>query len=427
MSRAPCLILLVPCLLLLAGCQGSATPPAEAPATSADLHYSGRIEFDIDAASLDADLLVTLANESADSLAFLLHGDLELVSIEGEHVSGHEVGPAPNMGGWNRIAVELVEGAEGSDIRFRYRGVIPTPESRINQISPDWVELSVDTAWHPIVESFDRTLTYDLELGLPAGWTIVSPGSAVPLEDGYRMQTDIDMIDIPFAAAPNLEAAAGERETVFHRGASQETTDAILDAAFYCRGYLDERFGAALPLPDVAFALPDRPESGYARKTYIALTSVNPEDRVGLTRFLCHELSHYWSTGAAPFTVDNWLNESFAVFVAAQACRQRYGDDIWDKTVTHWEQRSKGQGSVWTPDDLSRRSYEINYKKGPLALSRLEQRIGAEAMERILTRYMTDPVNDTPSLLDVIEEESDAESRAWFISVLAETESASAD
>ena len=114
------------------------------------------------------------------------------------------------------------------------------------------------------------------------------------------------------------------------------------------------------------------------------------------------------------------------MFVAAQACRERYGDDIWDKTVRHWEQRSEGQGSIWTPDDLSRRSYEINYKKGPLALWQLEQRIGAEAMDRIVTHYMTDPVNDTPTLLERIAEESDAESRAWFIAVLAE-ESAPAD
>ncbi|ANM31463.1 hypothetical protein ABI59_20665 [Acidobacteria bacterium Mor1] len=427
MSRHPHLTTLFLGLALLAGCRGPSNPPPEEAISGVDLHYGGRVEFDVDAGALDADLSARLVDESATTLAFLLHGALELAAVEGEYVTGHHVEPAPNIDTWNRIAVELGEGAAGSEIRFRYRGVIPTPESRINQISPDWVELSVDTAWHPIVESFDRTLTYDLELGLPAGWTVVSPGTAVAIEDGYRMQTGIDMIDIPFAAAPNLEEASGKRETVFHRGASTETTDAILDAAAYCRAYLDERFGSDRPLPDVAFALPDRPESGYARKTFIALTSVDPDDRVGLTRFLCHELSHYWSTGAAPFTVDNWLNEGFAVFVAAQACRRRYGDESWDKTLADWERRSEGQGTIWTPNDLSRRPYEINYKKGPLALSRLEQRIGMETMDRIVTRYMTDPVDDTPTLLELIEAESDAESRAWFVSVLAESESASAD
>ena len=69
-------------------------------------------------------------------------------------------------------------------------------------------------------------------------------------------------------------------------------------------------------------------------------------------------------------------------------------------------ERAVGQPSIWTPDNLDRRPFEINYKKGPLALVRLEEPIGEETFDRLLVRYMTDPIDSTPDLLDALESEA---------------------
>ena len=55
-----------------------------------------------------------------------------------------------------------------------------------------------------------------------------------------------------------------------------------------------------------------------------------------------------------------------------------------------------------------------------LALERLRQRVGDATMERIVRRYMTDPVDSTPELLGVIAEESREADAEWFRAVLAE-------
>jgi len=169
--------------------------------------------------------------------------------------------------------------------------------------------------------------------------------------------------------------------------------------------------------------IPERKVSGYARKNFISLTNVDDTDEALLTVFLCHELAHFWSSGAKPLTVDNWLNEGFAVLVAAQAGRELFGQDGYEEHLADWSERAAGQPSIWTPSNLERRPFEVNYLKAPLALSRLEEQIGIEPFDRLVVRYMTDPINDSPALLEALEEEAGHEAREWFEALLAEDES----
>ena len=105
---------------------------------------------------------------------------------------------------------------------------------------------------------------------------------------------------------------------------------------------------------------------------------------------------------------------------AAEAIRERFGSDAWADAIADRERRSVDQPSIWHPDDLSRRPYAVNYKKAPLALHALAERIGDEAMERLVVDYMTGPLDDTPALLDALEAQSGRETRRWFEGRLAE-------
>lgn len=413
--------------LLLLACQvtvdhDSPEPPPEpvvAPPTP-ETHFAGRVDFDTASGAVDADLTLRIDPGTGAEAAFLISGALDIAQVSGEAVSGWDAAPMEEGDSWDRLTVHLDPARDEGplEIRFLYSGVPPMPKSRINQIGPDWVEVSVDSAWHPIPEALDEEFTIDLELGLPAGWTVVTPGEARSIDGGYAIRNEVPHGDIVFLAAPDLEVAEGDGAAVYHRGAASGTTAAILSAATTCREYLDGRFGASGGLPDGRFVIPDRTESGYARKNFIALTQVDASDEQGLTRFLCHELAHFWSSGADWLTVDNWLNEGFAVLVAAQAIREIYGEEAWQALVDKWAEHSEGQPSVWTPGDLERRPYAVNYQKGPLALAKLEQRIGQLAFDRVVLRYMTDSVNDTPTLLAVIEDEAGIEARDWFEELL---------
>ncbi len=386
------------------------------------LQYGGTVRIDPAASSIAAEITVAVPTEIDIPTEFLLNGQFAIQSITGAGVTNFEVTPMAPGADWNRVSLQRKIDADQASrvIKFVYAGKPKFPENGINQISEDWIELSVDTAWHPVVAAIDHQLQVDLNIQLPGTWAVVSSAESEPREDGFRLVNNIPQSDIAFIAAKQLDVYRVPGFELFHDEQSQATITTVLDAARRCRWYLNTWFGQSDPLPDASMVITDRKEGGYARKNFIALTRVANRTAEDLTGFLCHELAHYWSSGAKPLTVDNWLNESFAVYVSARATRAFFGESAWESRLEDWTERSEGQGSIWTADDQSRRSFEVNYKKGPLILSQLEQEIGSVAFERLLKRYMTDPIDTTPALLDVLEEEAGPSARDWLVSRLGE-------
>lgn len=393
--------------------------------SSSDLiDVRGDVQFDRSERALRAELTYTLV-PGATELGFLLNGGLAH-EVTGEAVTGSTQSVSDMSPDWNRVAVHIdpahVDSA--TEIRFSVKGAPVVPDSRINQISEDWIELGLDAMWHPIIETIDRWYVAELRLHLPPDWQVVSSGEAMVDEDTFLLRNMIPQVDIAFLAAPGLQRVEQGHYALYHRGAEGAVTERLLRRANDCRNELDRRFGERDPLPRGRFVMAERSESGYARKNYVVLTEVSETPDAELTDFLCHELAHYWSSRGAAFTVDNWLNEGFATLVGVQAVQRLVGDDAYDEMVDGLRRRAQGLGSIWTPDDLSRRSYAIQYKKAPLALLRLEERIGDDAFERFVRAYMAG-VSSTPELLASLEEFTDEETRAWFQAVLSEDDRAS--
>lgn len=383
----------------------------------------GDLSFDHAAGALRADLTYSLVPGEAE-LGFLLNGGLTY-DVSGATVTGSEHSVSDFNADWNRVVVRFDPASTGSTtaVRFRIEGIPRMPSSQINQIGVDWVELGLDAMWHPIVDTIDRHYVAELTLRLPRDWQVVSSGQAHNDGDAVVLRNDIPQVDIAFSAAPGLERIEQGHYALFHRGADEQTTTRLLRRANDCRTALDLRFGAEDPLPRGRFVLAARSESGYARKNYVVLTDITAQPDAALTEFLCHELAHYWSSRGAAFTVDNWLNEGFATLIGVQAVRELIGEDAYQRAIDELQARARGLGSIWTPDDLTRRSYAVQYKKAPIALLRLEERVGAEVFERLVRRTMAE-VASTPELLDSLEQLTDEETRRWFSRVLSEDDRA---
>jgi aminopeptidase N len=140
---------------------------------------------------------------------------------------------------------------------------------------------------------------------------------------------------------------------------------------------------------------------------------------VPLQRYVCHELAHYWSSGAVSSGPENWLNEAFAEFVAARYVRTSSGADAYATIVAQWREQSEGQPPVWKPELTRRPTARTEYRKAPYLLDRLEERVGTATMDRILVRFMTEPIRTTPALLEMIGRTAGAEAAAWFREQLA--------
>jgi hypothetical protein len=227
----------------------------------------------------------------------------------------------------------------------------------------------------------------------------------------------VPLIDLPFSASPALTSQASGGTRVYFTGLKPALVEPVLRTSEDCASYLNGLYGSADSLPARTMVLAPRTGPGYARKNYIVITNVDTT-RVGLARFVCHELAHFWSIGANSGGPDNWLNEGFAEFISAQYVRTRISAAAYDTIVTQWRTMGERQPPVWTDTATRRPSAMISYRKAPYLLTQLEARIGAEKMQRALGRYMTESIRTTPELLTMIGQVTDSATAGWFRDLL---------
>jgi hypothetical protein len=416
------LLLLTPLsFLALPACESDRGAHALRPEPGSPV-YQARISPDPETGTLEAAWTISFVPaEGVGSVSLLLARGLEIRFLEGEGVAGYREDPFDFVPDWRQVVVELKEARPAGPVtvEIEYGGVPALPVSRINQIAPEWVELSVDSGWHPFFAGFDQQMRGELEVLLPATWVISAPGAVTFREDRWVIRNELPQIDVAFLGAPGLNRAAGDRVSVLHRGAGPAVVDAVGEAGASCAAYLNERFGGDAPLPHTTLVLSDRPANAYARLGHIVLSQVDPDDRANLSRFLCHELAHFWTMGADPMSVHHWMSEALAEYVAGRYVRERFGPEVFDVLVEQWARAGRGHGPVWTDGMTGRSSDVIMYRTAPYLLSLLEERIGEETFDRFLERYMIRDVATTQELLGHLEEVAGAEVARWFRELLA--------
>lgn len=399
---------------------GDAAPAGLAPGHAV---YDTDVRLDLAAGTLEGrSLLRYVANDStARRVALLLNRALQVQSVTGPAVRGFRVEPSELTADWNAIRIDLDAGVAPSDeveLEIAWAGRPAFPSDSSNRITPQYVELNLDSQWHPVFAGLDHTMTGIVRVALPAGWRVAASGPAAFSGDAHVIRNAVPQVDVAFLAAPAFQETRSSRFTVLHRGAAPAAVAATLSAAESCVQYLNQRFGARDPLPPGTLVLPGRTGSAYARKNYIVLSEV-PADSVALHSYLCHELAHYWTRSAGAFSPHHWMTEAFAEYTSARFLRARFGEAAFQAQVARWEQAGRAHGPVWTPESTRRPSYFLMYRRGPWLLSRLEERIGTERFDEFLRRYMTGHVRTTPELLERLESVAGASAAQWFRDELA--------
>lgn len=424
MRRSPRHFLLLPTalpLLAVPACEPGPETSALSPEPGSPV-YEARVSPDPEAGTLDASWTISFVpEEGAGSVSLLLARDLEIRSLEGEGVSGYREEPFDFLPAWRQVVLEMEEPGPPAPVTvtMEYGGTPALPESGINQIAPDWVELSVDSGWHPFFAGFDQLMRGELEVFLPESWVISAPGAATFREGRWVIRNDLPQIDVAFLGAPGLTRVPGERVSILHRDADPAVVEAVGEAGGSCAAYLNERYGGDAPLPHTTLVLSGRPGNAYARLGHIVLSRVDPDDRADLSRFLCHELAHYWTLGADPMSVHHWMSEALAEYVGGRYVRERYGPEAFGEVVDRWERLGRDHGPVWTEEMVERGHDALMYRRAPYLLSLLEERIGEETFDRFLERYMTRDVATTQELLGHLEEVAGPEVEQWFRELLA--------
>lgn len=406
--RGGAILLLLTALSACGGAGNGGDAQHELKAGPEQAAYRGQITLRPKQHGLDAEWSIRYVPDSttADSVSFLLNEKLEVSELSGPSVAGYTRHEGVSRS--DRITVrfrEDVRPGSAVDLHFSYGGQPRFPSRRHNRISREWVELSVESFWHPLFASFDQELVGVLEVRLPPGWTAVASGSTARRDSALVIRNTVPQIDAAFLAAPTLQTTSSGDYSVYHTGADPERLDRILDAAAACGRYLNRRFANGDSLPPVQVVVAPRSDGpAYARKNYVVVPDRARDSRLATVEFLCHELAHFWSHGANPMSADNWMNEGFAVYTAARFIRREFGTSVYDSIVGVWVDQARGQPPVWTPDGTGRPPGKINYYKAPLVLRRLEQAIGTAPFDHFTRAYMIRKPETTTELLGILEE-----------------------
>ncbi len=394
----------------------AALAPASAQYGEAVYHYEGVMAADVETGFVDLDWRISVLDPATEEVTFVLAPSLGNIEAGGD-VSGFEIGAQDTL---QTVTIGLAPTGEGAVrvIELSYDGVLfpEPPNNEINAVSTERVELSVDGFWLPVDATFQGYLTADLTVDVGAPWQGVANGSVEQLPTGIRIRNTQASLDIAFTLAPDFRVTEADGFTLYDLRDDEAGMERLIAAARYCFDYLDPLYGARSALPEAHFVIHRRSESGYNRRSYIALTDISDTEERALTQFLCHELSHHWSMGAAFSTVENWLNESFAEYAGVMAVRARFGEEAFEARLTRFREQIAGEDlpPIWEPGATARGPYLVNYRAGPLALSDLESRIGRARFAEFMRRYMVDEINTTPDLLDMLEAVAGADERDWF-------------
>lgn len=409
---------------------------SEARAQERAPRYDGRVRLQPATGEATASWQLQMPAFAADSVVLMLNAGLTQAEVRGPHVQRVA---RDSSRGLVRLTVALApsRGPREVMLEIATAGRLLMSDEGINSIRSEYVELGLDSFWFPVLAGFPDVMG-KVRIELPNDLHVVSGGSVASAErDGDptvsagSMQTvtianDVPLPDFTLTAARSMRTLSSANVRAHTTTADSSLVRAMLLVAEQCAAHLSTRYAGGAPFPVVDLVLPPRSGPGYARKRFIVVpvgewqgSPTEAKHRAATqTQFLCHELAHYWSSGAVASGPENWLNEAFAEFVAGRAVRVLQGDSAFARVEAQWRTRAARAGVVWSPTATQRPDQYASYGKAPLLLAQLEQRVGAAAMERVLYTFMTRGPRTTPLVLELMAQELPREHVEWFRAAL---------
>ncbi len=374
-------------------------------------HYEAKAKIDIRQQNFEVELTIDYyANESkpVDSLEFLIHENANFSRCEAVGLSSFKEVAKSNQG--KAIILYFKKSWTGSKkLQFHYTSVLKKEDAPwgIDKITTDWIELSLNSTWLPILSSFNLQFTADLRLELVAdkNFEIISSGVSKRVgKNKYEISNRVSQIDLVLVGSPAFHnTSIGDITIHDHRKAEER---AAFIAAIGQKGYewLNRIFGKVKEIPPVKLVIAPRSESGYARKNFIILNDgISVKDTVALANFISHEFTHFWSSGANPLTVHRWLDESIAEYISWKFVQKECSASAFHDFLMRIEKEAPNLAAVYEGNDTGPPSHAVMYRKGVAKLYALEKTIGEAAMFTFLTAWFAVEKKETETFLALLE------------------------
>jgi aminopeptidase N len=423
-------------LLLLAGAAPAAAAPTYVAGSSGSgdpfFPFAGNGGYDVKHYSLDLDydqpanMLQGVATIQATATQNLRRFNLDLrdfyaissVTVDGRKANiarpgaqELQISPARNLNAGSDFTVRVVYSGRPKPIKDpdkSIEGWIPTDDGAFVVNEPQG-----SPGWYPVNDSPRDKATYEFEVSVPAGHTVMANGELVShsTEGGkevWRWREDSPM-------APYLATATnGPFLTEFYEANGLPMYDAVdpdtrtsrtappnpglafarLDPQPEIIGFFSELYGA-YPFTTGGGIIDWAPDVGYALESQ---TRANYH-RIPGASTVVHEIAHQWFGNAVTPEIwpDIWLNEGFATF-SEWIYDERHGGDpaqsVFEELCSTPEDSAGGE-DLWFPAPAalhhpSQLFHTPVYDRGAMTLQALRNEVGDDAFFRTLRAWYAD-------------------------------------
>jgi hypothetical protein len=418
---------------LSAACVGQA--PVRQDPVDADVQFS---HYEVVATIDPRSGLITATAEmfflpqtATPELRFLLHKDLELLSLESSrtHRYTEEAWQLPALADTDLHIREIIlalDSAADLDepiwLRWRYRGVLKDEHLALDPatFTEYWADLPIEAMWLPTDASLSHLFTSDSTLTLPEEYMLVGVGEMERENGTWRIQSETPGPDVPLVTSPHMVAERfrvgdGPSTVVHHVDAEPSTVRFVGESASEVAGRFAALFPAGRDIEEFRITIapgPRRRAHSYVRR---GLISLRPAVEPGQSLFglIAHETAHlWWNNAEDPQSRHNFMNESFAEYLSWLEVARVYGIETLASRVESAEEQSRDAPpfAEWSPQN----NRLLCYVKGPLLLHRLRERLGDEQFWQILRRLQEERVGTLEGMLHVLKDDVGPETADWF-------------
>ena len=356
-------------------------------------HYDVTATLNTARGSLSADVTITMPwPEVQGEIAFLLGDSYSIASAETGPGAAVEVVPTREpFPGLQKISVRP-NGAPGATLRLRirYTGLLwALPgELPINRVTPDAIELGLDSMWLPVRTGFPKfTVSADIG-GVPAGLVAVAPGTIKRTGGHILIRRETGDPDLAFVAIRGLKRQSSGGFELYSSDGSPDAASVYRRQGAAAMKFLEAWFGRMPGRPARVVLVHRARNSGYARNGYVVIVEGGAVEQKDSGKYIAHEFAHAWWAPVDPTTENRWLSESIAEYVALRYIENAFGVGARDEILDRKRPLAAKAGPILGRGLLD--DAEL-YNKGPLLLFELEAKVGRSSMDKVLAQLARHP------------------------------------
>lgn len=368
-------------------------------------HYDVHARFNAENGDFNADVTVTLPPAELKDPAFLFGGQVTVDSVDVGAGGTSRVDPVDKpLRGLKLVTLQFDKApTKPVKVRFRYHGSVNADRDE-PAFTPTGVELRLEHFWLPVRRDLGLFFTVRAKLeGMPEGVTVVAQNKFIQRGTTLEVNRTVPDNDLPVAGVRGMTKQVTEYVEFYTAIPNDPLAMHMFKHAQGSAEFFAKQFGP-LPEPLRVVVTPRLSGGAYARRHWIAISSfplgapTPPYDPLTVARTIAHENYHAWLAAPEGGGENHWIAESLAEYSAIRYLEVGYNEADAHHLLTRKIKPALEGGSMLTPDRPSRAAL---YQKGPLLLSRLEQRIGRDRLDKIL--YRPDRPRSTPEFMALLQ------------------------